>query len=406
VFAYLDCFSGVSGDKFLGALVGAGVSTDDLRDGLAALGLPGWTLSAEPVRRAGLAGTLVTVGVSDDQPSRAWRDIEALIAGSSLGDAVKDRALAAFRVLAEAEAEAHGVPVADVHFHEVGAVDSIVDIVGTAIGLELLGVDRIWASPVCVGYGTVRTQHGLLPIPAPATASLLRGFPTYAGEVEAEMTTPTGAALLHAFVDRFSPMPPGTVVAEGWGAGSREHPVANLLRLTLLEGVETEAPLQEVAVLETTVDHVTPEHLAAALDILLDLGALDAWTSAVNMKKGRLGAALTVIAQSADAERLSGAVMLHTGTLGVRRTMTWRAVAPREQTTVATSLGEVRVKVSGEGEGRRVRPENDDVVAIARATGRPVDAVARQLTAEAERALSERAPGGHAPAGPAPRERD
>ena len=390
MFAYLDCFSGASGDKFLGALVGAGLCLDDLRDGLAGLGLAGWTLVAEPVRRAGLAGCLVTVGVEADPPSRTWRDIEVLISDSALSEAVKRRALAAFRVLAEAEAKAHGVPVADVHFHEVGAVDSIVDIVGCAIGLELLGVDQVWSSPVRLGYGTVLTRHGVLPVPAPATAELLRGIPTYAGDVEGELTTPTGAALLRAFVDRFAPMPPGTAIAEGWGAGSRDYPVANLLRLTLVEGVETAAPLEEVAVLETTVDHITPEHLAAAVDILVDLGALDAWTRAVNMKKHRLGAALTVIARPADAERLSDAVMLHTGTLGVRRTMTWRAVAPREQLTVTTSLGDVRVKVSGEGDGLRVRPENDDVVVIARATGRPVDAVARLLAAEALGALRER----------------
>ena len=390
MFAYLDCFSGVSGDKFLGALVGAGVAVDDLRERLAGIGLPGWTIDAAPTRRAGLAGTLVTVGVAGDQPSRAWRDIEAMIAGSALEDTVRRRALAAFGSLAEAEAKAHGVPVADVHFHEVGAVDSIVDIVGTAIGLELLGIDRIWASPVCVGFGTVRTQHGVLPVPAPATAELLRGIPTYAGEVEGEMTTPTGAALLRAFVETFAPMPPGTAVAEGWGAGSRETPVANLLRLTLVEDVETTSPLEQVAVLATTVDHITAEHLAASVDILLDLGALDAWTRPVHMKKNRLGAELTVIARLADAERLSDAVMLHTGTLGVRRTFTWRAVAGRELLTVTTSFGDVRVKVSGVGEGRRVRPENDDVVAIARATGKPVDVVARLLAAEATEALRER----------------
>ena len=387
MFAYLDCFSGVSGDKFLGALVDAGLSVDALRDGLQALGLPGWTIAAQPVRRAGLAGTLVTVGVEADPPSRKWSGIQALIADSALRDAVKTRALAAFGVLAQAEAKAHGVPVADVHFHEVGAVDSIVDIVGVAIGLELLGIGRIWASPVRLGHGTVLTQHGILPVPAPATAELLRGVPTYAGDVEGEMTTPTGAALLRAFVDAFAPMPPGVAVAQGWGAGSREYPVANLLRLTLIDGVETGAPLQEVAVLETTVDHITPEHLAATVDILLDLGALDAWTRSVNMKKGRLGAALTVIVRTMDAERLSDAVIAHTGTLGVRRTLTWRAVAPREQLTMTTSLGDIRVKISGEGDARRVRPENDDVVAIARATGRPVDAVARLLAAEATEAL-------------------
>jgi uncharacterized protein (TIGR00299 family) protein len=390
VFAYLDCFSGVSGDKFLGALVGAGLPVETLRERLTALDLPGWTLRAEPVGRGGLSGTLVTVDVADGQPSRDWASIRTLIEGSRLGPAVRDSALRAFAMLAEAEAAVHGVEVERVHFHEVGAIDSIIDIVGVAVGVHELGIDELWASPVRVGHGTVQTSHGELPVPAPATARLLLGVPVYAGEQPGEMTTPTGAALLAAFVTRYAPSPPMRVSAEGYGAGSREVPgVPNVLRLSIGHREMGGGELHEVAVLETAVDHITPEHLASAIGLLLEEGALDAFAEPVSMKKGRLGSAVTVIADPDDAERLTQALMHHTGTLGVRRTLTWRSVAPRRSATMETSLGTVRVKVGGEGDSLRVRPENDDVVRVARETGLPVDVVARRLTDEAERLLRE-----------------
>jgi uncharacterized protein (TIGR00299 family) protein len=390
MFAYLDCFSGVSGDKFLGALVGAGLSVETLRERLAGLDLPGWALGAEQVTRSGLSGTLVTVLAEPGQPSRDWAAIRALIDGSRLEPAVRDSALRTFALLAQAEADAHGVEVERVHFHEVGAVDSIVDIVGAAIGMRELGIEELWASPVRVGHGTVLTSHGELPVPAPATARLLHGVPIYAGDQPGEMTTPTGAALLAAFVTRYAPMPPMRTTADGYGAGSREVPgVPNVLRLSLGERELGGGDLHEVALLETAVDHITPEHLAAAIELLLEDGALDAFAEPVSMKKGRLGSAVTVIAEPHDAERLTAALMLHTGTLGVRRALTWRSVAPRRSATMETSLGAVRVKVGGEGASLRVRPENDDVVRIARETGLPVDVVARKLAGEAERLLGE-----------------
>jgi uncharacterized protein (TIGR00299 family) protein len=382
VFGYLDCVSGISGDKFLGALIGAGLSPDVLRERLTALDLPGWTLRVEQVKRGGLAGTHVSVDIEAGQRSRDWAAIRALIEGSRLHERVRASALRAFGLLAEAEAVAHGVEVERVHFHEVGAVDSIVDIVGAAIGLHELGIDELWSSPVRLGHGTVMTSHGELPIPAPATARLLRGVPVYAGEPPGEMTTPTGAALLAAFVTRFGPMPPMRGSAEGYGAGSREVPgVPNVLRLTVGERELGGGDLHEVAVLETAIDHLSPEHLAAAMDLLLEDGALDVFAEPLSMKKGRLGAAVTVLALPREAERLSEALMRHTGTLGVRRTLTWRAIAPRRAE---------RVKVGGDGDSLRVRPENDDIVRIARETGLPVDVVARRLAGEAEAALRDR----------------
>jgi uncharacterized protein (TIGR00299 family) protein len=387
MFGFLDCFSGVSGDKFLGALIGAGLDPALLEERLRLLGIEGWRLEVAQVQRAGLPGTQVDVIVEDRQPSRDWRTIRGLIEDSALTDAEKSGALRAFGLLAEAEAHVHGVEVDDVHFHEVGAVDSIVDMVGTAIGMSALGITELWSTPVRVGRGMVTTAHGELPVPAPATAELMRGVPIYAGELDGEMTTPTGAALLRAFVTRFAPLPPVRVSAEGWGAGTRELAIPNLLRLTLGEQDLGGGDLSEVAVLETSVDNVTPELLAATVDLLLQEGALDAWTEPVRMKKGRLGSAVTVVATPQEAHRLTDLLMVHTGTLGVRRTLTWREVAPRRVEEVDTSLGRVRVKVQGAGASARVRPENDDVVAIARATGLPLDRVARTLTEEAERAL-------------------
>lgn len=393
MFAFLDCFSGASGDKFLGALIGAGLDPEVLRERLTLLDVGGYTLEVSDVRRAGVAGTKVDVVIAEGRRPRDWRSIRVLIEGSRLDAEVKRIALDAFGRLAVAEAAAHGVAVDDVHFHEVGAVDSIVDIVGTAIGVVELGIEEVWSTPVRLGRGTVMTSHGTLPIPAPATAELLRGVPVYAGELEGEMTTPTGAALLRALVTRWTPMPPMSIEQEGWGAGSRELPIPNLLRLTLGRPELGGGGLTEVAVLESVIDHTTPELLAATLDIALAEGALDAWAEAVTMKKGRIGTEVTVLARLEDATRLTDLLMLHTGTLGVRRTLTWRQTQPRRVETVLTTLGTVRVKVQGAGASMRVRPENDDVVAIARATGMPLDRVARVLTEQAEAVLSKRGEG-------------
>jgi uncharacterized protein (TIGR00299 family) protein len=383
VFAYLDCSSGASGDKFLGALVGAGLSPDVLREQLSVLSLGGYTIKVHEVHSAGLAGTKVDVLVTADQPSRDWQTIRGLISGSRLDPRVKATALGAFEHLAYAEAAAHGTDVERVHFHEVGAVDSIVDIVGTAIGVHALHIDEMWSSPVRLGRGKVSTSHGELPVPAPATSRLLAGVPVYAGELEGEMTTPTGAALLRTLVTRYAAMPPMRILGEGWGAGTRELPIPNLLRLMVGPLEMGGGGLVEIAVLESLIDNATPELLA---------GALDAWSEPVSMKKKRLGAEVTLLAHPEDSARLTQLLMRHTGTLGVRRRMEWRQISPRRVETVTTSLGPVRVKVQGEGPTLRARPENDDVIAITRSTGLPLDRVARILTDEAEAVLLDAEP--------------
>ncbi len=395
MLAYLDCGSGISGDKFLGALIGAGFSADALAETVATLDLGDFELTVEATSRGGIAAVGVTVGCGE-QPARRWADIRALLEGSSLVEAVKAGALAAFGELAEAEARVHGVSVDHVHFHEVGAVDSIVDIVGVAAGLAALGVDELVVSPVATGFGTVETSHGTLPVPAPATAELLVGVPSYAGEVEGELTTPTGAVLVRTFASGFGRMPLAVPVAVGYGAGSRELPVPNVARLTLAESVAAECDAADseggigaetVTVLETNIDHLTPEHLAFVAERLLEAGALDVWRTPIVMKKGRAAAALSVMVPSDAAGRFSALVMELTGALGVRRATVTRDVVPRIIASVETSFGPVRVKVATIAGARRFRPEFDDVAEIARREGIPVDEVARLLTAEAEEIL-------------------
>jgi pyridinium-3,5-bisthiocarboxylic acid mononucleotide nickel chelatase len=400
MFAYLDCSTGISGDKFLGALLDAGYPLERLTATLALLDMPAHEVVLERVARGGIAAVHVAVETSEEQPARSWRDIRGLLERAALPEQVRDRAIEVFRILAEAEAKVHGVAVEDVHFHEVGALDSIMDILGVADGMTALGIDELVVSPVATGFGTVQTEHGTLPVPAPATAELLVGVPTFAGDVEGELTTPTGAALVRALATSFGPMPLATPVATGYGAGSRELPVPNVARLTLAERADaassqtlepgSEEPgirTEMVAVLEANIDHLTPEHLAFACELLLEEGALDVWQTPIVMKKGRAAVALSVMAAPAHAERFSTRIMELTGTLGVRRSIVERDVAPRFSATVETRFGAVRVKVSTVDGERRVRPEADDVAAIARRQSLPFDEVSRIVTAEAERVL-------------------
>lgn len=380
MLGHLDCSSGVSGDKMLGALLDAGLSLDLLRDRLAGLRLAGWEVSVAEGRRGGLRGSRVEVAVASGQPARSAADIATLLTSADLEEQVRGRAIAAFDVLAEAESRVHGLPIDEVHFHEVGAIDSIVDIVGAAIGLDALGIDELWATPVCLGHGTVRTAHGVLPVPAPATAELLRGAPTYAGSVEAEMTTPTGAALLRTFVTRYAPAPLGTAAAHGYGAGTRDTAIPNLLRLTLIDRGTWDGADEQVTLLESLVDHLAPEHLASALDLVRDAGALDVWQASVVAKKGRLAAHVTVMVRPEDAPRLTDELMRQTGTLGVRRTDTWRSVASRRVESLETEMGTVRVKVGGASDSEHSRPEADDIARIAAETGRGVADVVQSLS--------------------------
>ena len=406
MIGFLDCATGISGDKFLAACIDAGASLDAVNVAVAAVA-PEAVVRTDRVLRSGITALSVTVDSTAEEPrSRTWSSIRETIGAAGLAPVVRDRALAAFTLLAEAEARVHGTEPAHVHFHEVGAIDSIADVVGVAAALADLGLTRLICGPVAVGSGTVTTAHGVLPVPAPATALLLEGVPVYAGRAPGEATTPTGAALVRAHATGYGPLPAMVLATTGHGAGSRETPpVANVARLLLgreaapvspanpdaagAVDLSADPPLTEEPVVElaTAIDHVTAEGLATCLERVLDAGALDAWQTPACMKKGRLGAEVTVLAVPSDATRLATLLAELTGTLGVRIAPMTRLVVARESRTVATSLGTVRVKVAGRGAWRRARIEHDDVAAIAREHDLSPDRIARTLEAEVAREL-------------------
>jgi pyridinium-3,5-bisthiocarboxylic acid mononucleotide nickel chelatase len=393
VIAYLDCFSGISGDMLLGALLDAGLDLDALRVGLATLDLRGYTLDMERGGDRGLSGVraLVKVDAETTQPHRRLADIEALIGGSSLSAAVRERAVAVFTRLAGAEARIHGTTPAKVHFHEVGAVDAIVDVVGTLLGFELLGVDVVYCSELPLTSGRVESSHGVLPVPAPATLELLKdtGAVWRPVPAEGELVTPTGAAVL-ATLARFE-RPAMTVRAVGYGFGRRNLPWANCLRLVLGEpdanaisrGTE-DFERDEVAVLESNIDNMTGEALGWLMERLLAEGALDVSYAPLQMKKQRPGTLLLVVARPDAVDRLAGLILRESGTLGVRVRRTERMKADRREEEVETPLGHARVKLKLIG-GRvvAVSPEYDDCRALGERTGLPIEVVMERVAAAA-----------------------
>ena len=358
---YFDCASGASGDMLLGAVVDLGLPIDRLREELARLPLPGYRLEARGVTRSGLAATKVDVVAEGPSPAhRHLRHILELLEASGLEAEVKERAAALFRRLAEAEAAVHGTSAEKVHFHEVGAVDSIVDIVGGVIALRWLGAGRFVASPLNVGTGTVTMSHGTFPVPPPATAKLVAGVPVY-GEGEGELLTPTGALLVTAHATEYGPLPLMRIESTGHGAGGRETKGRpNVLRLIV--GEEAAAPRGDrVLVLETELDDAVPQILGPLLDRLLAQGAKDAFFTPVQMKKGRPGVLVTVIAEAERREALEELLFRETTTLGVRRQEWDRTVLERETRAVETAYGPIRVKIGRRGETiYNAWPEFDD----------------------------------------------
>lgn len=395
--AYLDCSSGVSGDMFLAACLDAGLDRDRLQSELAGLSLGHYEFKVQRVRRGGLAGTHVEIWAPGPQPHRHLGPIETLIESSTLPDRVKERARAIFRRLGEAEARLHDQPVEKVHFHEVGAVDAILDIVGACIALELLGIEDFTASPLNLGYGRVSAAHGSLPVPAPATAELLRGVPVYSSGVEAELVTPTGAAIVSTLATEFGPLPPMKIESIGYGAGSRElagHP--NLLRLMIGERTANPEPrtrtpdAEVVAVIETSVDDMSPELYGYLVERALAAGALDISCAAIGMKKNRPGLEIRLLARPEQAEALADLVFAETTTLGLRISTAERRVLERESVTVETPYGAIRVKV-GRHNGQVVNaaPEFEDCRRAALERGVPLKQVMQAAQASFERRRSE-----------------
>jgi hypothetical protein len=375
MIAYLDCFSGISGDMLLGALVDAGLALDDLKEDLARLPLSGYEVSARRVTKCGVSGTQVSVEVTHEHAHRGLSDILGIIEESGLPEAVRRRAGETFTRLARAEARVHDRPVEEIQFHEVGAVDAIVDVVGTFCGLDRLGVEEVQASPLPLGGGWVETAHGRLPVPAPATVELLRGVPSYGGPVEMELVTPTGAAIVTTVCREFGPMPRMKVERVGWGAGSAELPHPNLLRLFVGEAV-SEGGAQQLAVLETNLDDMNPELFEHLMDRLFAQGALDVFYTPIVMKKSRPATLVSVLAEPERVEELGEVLFRESTTLGVRIQRVERRCLEREWVEVETEFGRVRVKVGRHGSGRvTAAPEYEDCRKLALEHGAPLKAV-------------------------------
>jgi uncharacterized protein (TIGR00299 family) protein len=389
VIGWVDASSGASGDMLLGALVGAGVPVEMLAVAVHAVAPEHVALTASTVSRNGFAATRCHVEVADSSTHRTWRDVAGLLAGADLPDAVRRRAHDTFERLAVAEAAVHGTSPDDVHFHEVGALDAIADVVGVCAGLVHLGVERLVVSPVAVGSGRVRGAHGEMPVPPPAVAELLRGVPSYAGPGDRELCTPTGAALLTTHATSYGPQPPMTVGVIGVGAGGRDPDThANVLRLFV--GAAAERPGDRPLVLDANVDDLDPRLWPNVIAALLAAGASDAWLTPILMKKGRPAHTLSALVGAAHADAVRAEIFRQTSTIGLRETSIAKTALDRDMRTVQVDGHDVHVKLALHG-GRVVnaQPEYEDVSRAAALTGRAVkevlaDAVAasRHLTTE------------------------
>ncbi len=376
---YFDAFSGISGDMTVGALADAGADTAALIGALESLGT-GASFRVEKVKRRGIAATKFHVEGGETKAHRHLPHIIRMLDGADLPGRAKDNAKAVFERLGQAEARVHNVPIEKVHFHEVGAVDSIADIAGACLGLELLGVEAVYCSPVNAGSGTVNTEHGVLPVPAPATSALLEGFPVYAAGPAKELTTPTGAALATTLAKEFGPMPPLRILCTGYGAGGYDfEEQANVLRATIGEASGARESTR-VAVLEANIDDSSAEVLGYALERLMEAGALDASFSPLYMKKNRPGTLVRVISNPEDRERLAALLMRETSTLGLRMWDAERRVQARHVVKVGTRFGVAGVKVAGEGV---FAPEYEDCRKLALASGAPL----REVIAAASQAF-------------------
>jgi hypothetical protein len=419
--AYFDCFSGASGNMILGALVDAGLALDALERELRRLPVSGWTVRTERVRKRGLGALYLDVHVpgedhdhkmrsstagrplhavsaghdrEHDHGHRRLADVLEVLHGAGFPPAVEKAASAIYHRLAAAEANVHHSTVEDLVFHEVGQIDAIVDIAGAAVGLYLLGIERVHCSPLPCGHGTIDAAHGPMPSPAPATLELLRGVPTYSVDVDGELVTPTGAAILTTIAS-FGERPPMTVDRIGYGSGRSDFPFPNVLRVLIGEtatiGASAEPGTDDVVALETDIDDMNPQIYDYVMERLFAAGALDAWTHPVQMKKGRPGTQVCALAPPARADAVSAVLLAETTTIGVRRWTVRRDVLARETHTIDTAFGPVRIKVVIAPSGDRARPEFDDCLAIARRDGLTLGEVMRRVEIDAQTWIAGRA---------------
>ena len=396
---YLDCSMGAAGDMLMAALYELLEDKQAFLDMMRSLGLPGIEISAAPAVKCGITGTHMKVLVHGSEEQDALHDhlhehahehshdhehhhhtdlheIEHLLSHLDLPQTVRDDALGVYHRIAEAESKVHGRPVDQIHFHEVGTLDALADVVGVCLLMHLLAPEKVYASSVHVGCGQVKCAHGILPVPAPATALLLAGVPIYGGAIQGELCTPTGAALLTHFVTKFGELPAMRLLKSGYGMGTKDFPAANCVRAML---GEQDAPAEEILELSCNLDDCTGEAIGFAMERLLDAGALDVYWTSVGMKKNRPGILLTCMCRPLDREKMVELLFRHTTTLGVRESAFRRYTLSRESKTIQTPDGDIRVKVSSGYGVTREKPEFDDLAKIARETGKSLSELQKNI---------------------------
>ena len=370
---YFDCFAGCSGDMIMGALVSSGVDPRRLVDQLELLGLSGWKIDFERVDRSGISSTYARVQTAHEHAHRHLSDIHKIIYQSGLKQSVKERAALVFSRLAEAEARVHNQPIEKIHFHEVGAIDAIIDICGAAIGFDLLGVDNFISSPLRVGFGMTEMAHGRFPIPPPAVAELLKGKPVYAGDIEGEFVTPTGAAIITSVCDRFENIPVLKIESTGYGAGTRNpQGFPNVLRVLLGE-IGPAAADETLLMIETNIDDMSPQVFGYVMERAFEMGALDCYLTQTQMKKNRPGTVVSILCRPGDREKFLGLLFAETTTLGARTYEVQRRALARESVKIETQFGIIDVKVARGHNGHvNVMPEFEQCRAAAAAAGVPL----------------------------------
>ncbi|MBP2654492.1 MAG: larC 1 [Firmicutes bacterium] len=381
---YLDCFSGISGNMFLGAMLDLGVSEEWLRLELGKLPLNGYELHISKVIKAGINAIYVDVKIVEHHHHRFLADINKIIDDAPLSAVVKDNSKKVFRRLAEAEAKVHSVDIDSIHFHEVGAVDAIIDIVGAAICLEYLGIERIYVSKLQTGTGFVKCSHGTMPVPAPATAELLKGIPYYTGDIAQELVTPTGAALIAALSQGNGCMPTGFISQRiGYGAGTWELVIPNVLRAMMGE-MGYDSADEELLVVEANIDDLNPQIYPYAIEKLMATGAIDVWLTPIVMKKGRPAVTLSVLVSAVVKDKIVSLLLAETTTIGVRCYSVDRVVADRNFVDVETAWGTVRAKVSSyQGRVCNIAPEYEDCRQLAEVTSQPLKVICQDALTKA-----------------------
>ncbi|MEE8355889.1 MAG: nickel pincer cofactor biosynthesis protein LarC [Anaerolineales bacterium] len=374
---YFDLIGGASGDMILGALIDSGLSIDTLKNMLEDLNLTEFTIQAEKVNKNGFSATKVNIQVKEQPPERHLDEIKAIIHNSSLSKSIQTRALLIFERIAETEAAIHNKPIEQVHLHELGGTDTIIDVVGTLLAVDYLGISSVYASPVPLGKGFIEGAHGQIPLPSPATIALLKEIPVYGKDIESELVTPTGAALLAELVDDFGPTPPMILENVGYGAGGRDLPIPNLLRVLIGEISQSgKTTINHLAILETNLDDLTPEIYPYVIESLFEGGALDVTLTPIHMKKNRPGTQIQVLCEPVDVDAMRLILFRETTTLGIKQYFIERYALPRTIREIETPYGKVRVKIAELSPDHiKISPEYEDCRKLAIKKGIPITLV-------------------------------